>query len=114
MSSFTHAAALTFAAPLAYSLIEPHRLAIRHFNVVMQGLPRGVEGLRIAQLSDLHYSAITAPHIVRDAVAACNRERPDLVVLTGDYVSRRDSYSHISLARLWARPVMEYAQRVAT
>ena len=99
--------------PVAYSLIEPYRLAVHRFNVVMKNLPAAAEGLRIVQLSDLHYSAITSPRVVRDAVTACNAERPDLIVLTGDYVSRRDSYAHLSLARRWARPVMQYARQVA-
>ncbi|HVF09885.1 MAG TPA: metallophosphoesterase [Abditibacteriaceae bacterium] len=113
MSPFARTAALTLIAPVAYSLIEPHRLVVRRFTVVMQDLPRDLAGLRVVQLSDLHYSAITSPRIVRHAVMMCNAQRPDVVVLTGDYVSRRSSYSQLSLARLWARPVMEYAQEVA-
>jgi predicted MPP superfamily phosphohydrolase len=32
------------------------------------------------------------------------------VALTGDFVSRRNSYSHVTGARIWAKPIMEYAR----
>ncbi|HEX8834088.1 MAG TPA: metallophosphoesterase, partial [Abditibacteriaceae bacterium] len=42
-----------------------------------------------------------------------NELKPDVVVLTGDFVSRRNSYLPISGARIWAKPVMHYAEQVA-
>lgn len=105
--------ALALSAPIAYSFLEPHLLAVRRFIVALDDLPFELDGLRIAQLSDLHCSAITSPAVVRRAVLACNREKPDIVVMTGDYVSRRNSYSHLTLARKWAHPLMEYASQMA-
>jgi len=101
--------ALALTAPLAYSLVEPWRLVVRHFTVALPHLPAAVDGLRIAQLSDIHCSALTSTRFLREAVARCNAEAPDVVVLTGDFVSRRDSYAGFSLAQLWARPVAAYA-----
>ncbi len=111
--SFRRAALLGFAGGVAYSLYEPHRIVVRRFDVVLPGLPREADGLRIAQLSDLHCSAITGSDVVRRAVEVCNGEKPDLVVLTGDFVSRRNSYNHLTLARLWARDILVYAERMA-
>lgn len=102
-----------FLAGFAYSLYEPHRLVVREFEVPFQNLPRTAEGLRIAQLSDLHASAITSFSFLERAIEKCNALAPDVVVLTGDFVSRRNSYLKISGARMWAKPVMEYAARVA-
>ena len=49
------------------------------------------DGLRIAQLSDIHVGKITPRAHVRAAVASANAAKPDLIVLTGDYVGwRRD------------------------
>jgi predicted MPP superfamily phosphohydrolase len=101
---------LTFAASFAYSLLEPYRLVVRRFDVAFDDLPQACDGLRIAQLSDLHCSAITPPHVLRRAIEVCNEQRADVVVLTGDYISRRDSYSRFSGARSGARPVMDYAE----
>lgn len=106
-------ASTAFTGGLIYSLIEPHRLQVRRFDVRLENLPRAAEGLRIVQLSDLHFSAITGPDIVQRAVELCNEENPDVVVLTGDYVSRRNSYAGFTLARFWARDIKEYAEEMA-
>jgi predicted MPP superfamily phosphohydrolase len=113
LSRLGKSAALAFGAGFAYSLIEPYRLVVREFDVPMERLPPEVDGLKIAQLSDLHASAITSFDFIRRAVEVCNGLQPDVIALTGDSVSRRDSYSHFTGARLWARPVMEYAARLA-
>jgi predicted MPP superfamily phosphohydrolase len=105
--------ALTFAASFIYSLLEPYRLVVRRFDVAFDDLPEDCDGLRIAQLSDLHCSAITPPKILRRAIEVCNEQGADVVVLTGDYISRRDSYSRFSGARTGARPVMDYAEAAA-
>jgi uncharacterized protein len=49
------------------------------------------DGLRVAQLSDLHVGARTPPERIRDAIARANAFQPDLVVLTGDYLCRERS-----------------------
>lgn len=46
------------------------------------------DGLRVAQLSDLHVGTRTPPERIAAAIALANRLAPDLVVLTGDYLSR--------------------------
>ena len=111
--SLRRTALLSFLGGVAYSLLEPHRIIVRHFDVALPGLPHEVEGLRIAQLSDIHCSAITGARVLRGAVELCNAEQPDMVVLTGDFVSRRNSYNHITFARIWARDITVYAERMA-
>ncbi len=98
---------------VAWSLAEPHRVALRHFEVFLPGLPRECEGLKILQLSDLHISAMTGTTFLRQVIERCNALQPDVVALTGDYISRRNSYASFTGARLWARPVLEYAGRMA-
>lgn len=112
MNALTRAAAWSLAAPAAYSLIEPHLLRVHRFEVALSNLPIAADGLRVAHLSDLHCSAITSAKVLRRAVDECNALKPDVVVLTGDYVSRRDSYFRLSGARQLARPVMEYAREM--
>jgi predicted MPP superfamily phosphohydrolase len=58
---------------------------------VVPGLDPAHEGLRVAQLSDLHVGPRTPPERIRAAIDEANDFRPDLVVLTGDYLSRERS-----------------------
>jgi predicted MPP superfamily phosphohydrolase len=111
--NWKQAAALLFGAGFVYSLIEPHQIVVREFDVALPNLPRKTNGLKIAQLSDLHCSALTSPAFIARAVDICNSLQPDVVALTGDFVSRRNSYSHVTGARVWAAPIMEYARAVA-
>src|SRR3954453_6214764 len=67
--------------------LRPPRI-VEH-EVQIQGLDPRHDGLRIAQLSDIHVGATTPREHVRAAVAAANAANPDLVVLTGDYVCWR-------------------------
>jgi hypothetical protein len=49
------------------------------------------DGLRVAQLSDLHVGPRADPAVARAAIELANAFQPDLVVLTGDYLSHRAS-----------------------
>lgn len=103
---------LTAAAiPVACAFVEPYRIQVRRFDVGMPNLPPECEGLRIAQLSDLHCSVVTSRKIIRRAVQLCNAETPDLVALTGDYISRPDSYLFEPLLKRLAKTPLQYAQQ---
>jgi len=56
---------------------------------LVPGLDPAHDGLRVAQLSDIHVGSRTPASIVRAAVEEVNRFAPDLVVLTGDFLSHR-------------------------
>lgn len=58
-------------------------------EVRVHGLDPRHDGVRIAQLSDLHVGRLTPEAHVRAAIETANAAAPDLVVLTGDYVCWR-------------------------
>lgn len=58
---------------------------------VVPGLDPAHEGLRIAQLSDFHVGPRTPEATVRAAIAQVNAFDPQLVLLTGDFLSSRPS-----------------------
>ncbi len=61
--------------------LEPRLLKV---NVVVPGLSRSLDGLRIGQVSDTHIGAtLTLDHLQR-AVAVFGRDPPDIFVMTGD------------------------------
>jgi predicted MPP superfamily phosphohydrolase len=69
---------------------ERHHLVLTEATLPVTGLPRAFDGLRVAFLTDLHHSALVpAADIVR-AVDLANAQRPDLVILGGDYVTSQD------------------------
>lgn len=73
------AVALT-AGLIAYGwMIEPHWLAVRHIKI------SSTSQLRIAHISDLHYAG--NDRLMQRAVREINASDPDLVCITGDFVS---------------------------
>lgn len=69
------------------TVIEPNRITTKSVEVRLSRLPDGLDGIRIAHISDLHYeSFLTADHI-RDAVTQINDMSPDMVVMTGDFAT---------------------------
>lgn len=67
--------------------VERHWVEISRQDLRIAGLPATFDGMRIAQLSDLHLDEYTEPFFLRDAVDRINRLNPDMVFLTGDYVT---------------------------
>jgi hypothetical protein len=69
--------------------IERHWLQITHRDVVLQGLHPTFDGMRIAQLSDIHMDEYTEPLFLRHVIDEVNRNQPDAVLLTGDFITER-------------------------
>lgn len=66
---------------------EPHRLTVERKDIWLKGLPGGLDGLRLAQLSDIHYGPYLDDAALARVVNAVNELNPDIIVLTGDYVT---------------------------
>jgi predicted MPP superfamily phosphohydrolase len=64
-------------------------------------LPVAFDGLRIAQLSDIHMDEYTEPFFLRQAIAEINRLQPDLVLLTGDFVSDGPRWKKFAVGAAW-------------
>jgi len=81
--------ALAGAAGLAlYSgEMERHFLEVSRNDVHLPGLHAAFDGMRIAQLSDIHLDLFTESFFLQYAVERINQLNPDAVFLTGDFVS---------------------------
>jgi predicted MPP superfamily phosphohydrolase len=55
-------------------------------RVELERLPKAFEGFRIAQLSDIHIGPFMTSADIRYCVELANRLKPDLILVTGDYV----------------------------
>jgi hypothetical protein len=67
--------------------IARHEISIETHALTVVKLPDAFRGYRIVQISDIHYDEYTEPSFVRRVVGEVNRLTPDLVLLTGDYIS---------------------------
>jgi predicted MPP superfamily phosphohydrolase len=82
---------------------------VNEHELQVVGLDPRLDGVRIAQLSDIHVGSMTPPEHVRAAVALANDAKPDVVVMTGDYVCWRRhevAEAEAQLAGLRARRVV--------
>jgi predicted MPP superfamily phosphohydrolase len=75
------------------ALTEPFRLTVEHHQIRLRRLPRELDGFRIVQLSDLHHSPFTSREQIERAIETANSLQPDIVALTGDYVSKEREYA---------------------
>ncbi len=69
---------------------ERFHLSITRAELPCHGLPDALDGLRIGLITDTHHSAYTGLPLIEQAAALIRREAPDLIVLGGDYVTRRN------------------------
>lgn len=67
--------------------VEPRRAVVVSTSLTIPCLPRELSGLRLVQLSDLHLGSNVDRELVRAGFAQALTLEPDLIVLTGDYVS---------------------------
>lgn len=71
---------------MALMINEP--LKIERVAIAIANLPQSLQGKKIVQFSDLHYDGIRlSEQFLAEAIDLSNEENPDLVVLTGDFVT---------------------------
>jgi uncharacterized protein len=85
--------ALNLTAAARSALTEPYRLTIEHQQIYLRRLPKALDGFRIVQLSDIHHSRFTSRQIIERAVQTATSLQPDIIALTGDYISKERAYA---------------------
>jgi uncharacterized protein len=68
--------------------VEPHWLATSHVSITASDLPPGTPPIRIAHISDIHSEA--QPILEEQLADAVQKEKPDLIVFTGDAINTLD------------------------
>lgn len=69
------------------TLLAPNRPQVVHQDIALRRWPSRLEGFTIALLSDFHYDPYFSAHPLKAAIPMVRDLRPDLIALTGDYVS---------------------------
>jgi uncharacterized protein len=73
---------------MAYGIaIGAHDYRIRRNTIYLPNLPKEFDGIRIAQLSDIHSGSFFSRTAVKGGVEMLLNEKPDLVFFTGDIVN---------------------------
>jgi predicted MPP superfamily phosphohydrolase len=85
------AAGIAQAARQAFA--EPFMLKVERREIALSRLPRSLDRLRIVHLSDIHHSPFTGTEQIERAIETANSLEPDLIALTGDYVSHESAYA---------------------
>lgn len=85
---------------------EANSLSLERVEIRLRRLPKQLDGFKIIHLSDTHHSPFTGLEHIRRVVKVANRLKPDIFLLTGDYVSHEREYIApvaAELAKLKAR-----------
>lgn len=76
-------------------------LSVERLTVKIADLPASLQGTKLVQLSDLHYDGLRlSEEMLEQAIAISNEAEPDLVVLTGDYITDDPTPVHQLVLRL--------------
>ena len=81
------AGAIPFAAATYGFAFERLNYQIRRVDLPVSGLPPALNGMRIAQLSDIHIGSYMSAPEIRRAVDMANDLGGDLAVVTGDFLT---------------------------
>ena len=78
-------------APLAVlgygTFVQRFRMTVREQDIHIPGLPQDLDGVRIAQLTDIHLSPFLTVSELERAVELANEARPHLALVTGDLIT---------------------------
>lgn len=69
-----------------------HQIHVSHHTVELPRLSEEFSGLRLVQLSDIHHGLYMSLEEVDRTVEVANGLKPDLVALTGDFVTNSPNY----------------------
>ena len=71
---------------------EANSLSLERVEIRLALLTQRIDGFKIIHLSDIHHSPFTGIEYIERVVKVANRLRPDMFLLTGDYVSHEREY----------------------
>lgn len=87
-------------------LFSPTNPVVTREEVALKGLPPQFSGLRILQLSDLHFSRLVSKAYLEKCIRLANELEPDLVFLTGDFVTANEG-TRAETTRHYIEPLPE-------
>ena len=71
----------------AYPLVASEEIEISNHTIRIKNLPKAFDGLKLVHLTDIHHSKFVSFNDVFRMVELSNLQNPDVVLLTGDYIT---------------------------
>lgn len=85
---------ISFTLFILYSrYIGTSGLIIKEYSIVNSKIPENFYGLKIVQISDIHYNITTTKDKLKEVVDKINLLKPDIVILSGDLFNKDIKYS---------------------
>ena len=72
--------------------IEPKRYIVKEYSIVNSNIPSSFYGVKIVQMSDIHYKVTTTKDDLNKIVKTINSLKPDIVIFTGDLFDKNIKY----------------------
>ncbi len=96
---------------LGYGFYAAGSIRTEHLAIKTEKLPSGMESLKIMQVSDIHFSPIISVDYAECIKRIAEKEKPDLIVSTGDFLDRsiRNSYDVAEIMRSIKAPMGKFA-----
>ena len=83
------AAGTTLFGSLVYGFSNKYNYNVKRMQLSYDNLPAAFKGLKIAHISDIHSGSFTNKKAVLHGVEKILKEKPDLILFTGDLVNDR-------------------------
>jgi predicted MPP superfamily phosphohydrolase len=71
----------------AKGFINSRNLKLVKLKVGLERLPYALDGLKVGQITDIHAGPLVPQKLIREGVDLIMSNKPDLIVLTGDFIS---------------------------
>lgn len=83
-------AVIFFTLFFAYTTyISTSKVGIREYRIKNKKIPENLSGLKIIQLSDLHFGSTMFNNNVKEIQIMVNKRKPDIIVFTGDLINKK-------------------------
>jgi uncharacterized protein len=96
-ASFLGVALLTIAVFVVWAFVEPRIITVTEIEISDEDVPKDLDGLRMAHLSDIHHNHDSPVEYLKKVVDKTNGLHPDIVFITGDYTWGSNSEGHTAL-----------------
>lgn len=73
--------------------VSTAKVIVREYRVINEKVPTNFNGLKIIQMSDLHYGSTMFNEEVKKIIKLSNERKPDIVVFTGDLINKNYNLS---------------------